>query len=77
MPQVMQPRAPARACRTQADAAGQCVEGAVQARLIRMSYFEARSHQDIATELGLPLGTVKSHLRRAFQRLQGELGNAP
>ena len=49
----------------------------VQARLIRMSYFEARSHQDIATELGLPLGTVKSHLRRAFQRLQGELGNAP
>ena len=49
----------------------------VQARLIRMSYFEARSHQDIATELGLPLGTVKSHLRRAFQRLQGELGNTP
>ena len=49
----------------------------VQARLIRMSYFEAKSHQDIASELGLPLGTVKSHLRRAFLRLQGELGGEP
>jgi len=43
---------------------------AVQARLIRMSYFEAKSHQEIADELGMPLGTVKSSLRRAFQRLQ-------
>lgn len=47
---------------------------AIQARLLRMSYFEARSHQEIATELGMPLGTVKSHLRRAFQQLQRELG---
>ena len=47
---------------------------AVQARLMRMSYFEAKSHQEIATELGMPLGTVKSHLRRAFLRLQGEIG---
>lgn len=46
----------------------------VQARLLRMSYFEAKSHQEIASELGMPLGTVKSHLRRAFLRLQGELG---
>jgi RNA polymerase sigma-70 factor (ECF subfamily) len=43
---------------------------AVQARLIRMSYFEAKSHQEIADELGMPLGTVKSSLRRAFMRLQ-------
>lgn len=43
---------------------------AIQARLIRMSYFEAKSHQQIAGELGLPLGTVKSSLRRAFLRLQ-------
>ena len=46
----------------------------VQARLLRMSYFEAKSHQEIASELGMPLGTVKSHLRRAFLRLQGQLG---
>lgn len=47
---------------------------AVQARLIRMSFFEAKSHQEIASELGMPLGTVKSHIRRAFLHLQGELG---
>jgi len=46
----------------------------VQARLMRMSYFEAKTHQEISVELGMPLGTVKSHLRRAFLRLQGELG---
>lgn len=45
----------------------------VQARLMRMSYFEAKSHQEIADELQMPLGTVKSHLRRAFLRLQGQV----
>lgn len=49
----------------------------VQARLIRMSYFEAKSHHDIAAELDMPLGTVKSHLRRAFLRLQGEIEGRP
>ena len=38
-----------------------------------MSYFEAKSHQAIADELAMPLGTVKSHLRRAFLKLQNEL----
>jgi len=49
----------------------------VQARLTRMSYFEAKTHQEIAGELSMPLGTVKSHLRRAFLRLQGEIGGQP
>lgn len=40
---------------------------------MRMSYFEAKSHQEIADELQMPLGTVKSHLRRAFLRLQGQV----
>ncbi len=31
---------------------------AVQARLVRMSYFEAKSHSEIAQALGMPLGTV-------------------
>jgi len=48
-----------------------------QARMIRMSYFEARSHSDIARELGQPLGTVKSNLRRAFAKLQAALRKAP
>ena len=50
---------------------------AVQARLMRMSYFEAKSHQEIADELQKPLGTVKSHLRRAFLRLQGQVRGQP
>lgn len=45
----------------------------VQARLIRMSYFEAKSHSEIAQELGMPLGSVKSNLRRAFAKLQAGL----
>lgn len=49
---------------------------AVQARLIRMSYFEAKSHQQISDELGMPLGTVKSSIRRAFQRLQSSVQGA-
>jgi RNA polymerase sigma factor (sigma-70 family) len=49
---------------------------AVQARLIRMSFFEAKSHQEIATEVGMPLGTVKSTLRRAFLKLQVEIGTS-
>lgn len=46
---------------------------AVQARLVRMSYFEAKSHSEIAQALGMPLGTVKSHLRRAFLQLQAKV----
>jgi RNA polymerase sigma-70 factor, ECF subfamily len=47
---------------------------ATQARLIRMSYLEAKSHSEIAHELGMPLGSVKSTLRRAFARLKAGLG---
>ncbi|PPJ42085.1 RNA polymerase subunit sigma [Pseudoxanthomonas sp. KAs_5_3] len=50
---------------------------AIQARLMRMSYFEAKSHQEISDELDMPLGTVKSHLRRAFLRLQGQVRGQP
>ena len=46
----------------------------VQARLIRLSFFEGKSHQEISTQLQMPLGTVKSHLRRAFLRLKDDLG---
>jgi len=50
---------------------------ALQARPIRMSYFEAKSHQEIANELGMPLGTVKSTIRRAFLRLQSSVLSNP
>lgn len=43
------------------------------ARLIRMSYLESKSHSEIAAELNLPLGTVKSTLRRSFEVLRSAL----
>ena len=36
---------------------------AVQARLMRMSYFEAKSHQEIADELNVSLSTVQKELK--------------
>jgi RNA polymerase sigma-70 factor (ECF subfamily) len=49
---------------------------AMQARLIRMSYLEAKTHREIADELHMPLGTVKSGIRRAFAKLQLQMGAA-
>lgn len=41
-----------------------------QAMLLRQSFFEDKSHADIAKETGLPLGTVKSRIRLALERLR-------
>ncbi|MCE7887501.1 MAG: sigma-70 family RNA polymerase sigma factor [Alphaproteobacteria bacterium PRO2] len=41
-----------------------------QAMLLRQSFFEDKSHADIAEETGLPLGTVKSRIRLALERLR-------
>jgi RNA polymerase sigma-70 factor (ECF subfamily) len=41
-----------------------------QARIVELSFFEDRPHGAIAKELGVPLGTVKSRLRLAFQRFR-------
>ena len=48
-----------------------------QARLVRMSYIEAKSHREIAEELDMPLGTVKSSLRSAFGKLRASLRRTP
>jgi RNA polymerase sigma-70 factor (ECF subfamily) len=45
----------------------------VQAKLVRMSYLESKSHSEIAHELDMPLGSVKSSLRRSFAKLQGSM----
>lgn len=42
----------------------------VQAKLVRMGYLESKSHSEISAELDMPLGSVKSSLRRAFAKLQ-------
>lgn len=44
-----------------------------QAELLRIFYFEDKTHSVIADELGLPLGTVKSRLRLAVAKLRGLL----
>ncbi len=50
--------------------------GAEQREVVRMAFFSEMSHSEIAEALGLPLGTVKSRLRLAFQRLRSDLGSA-
>lgn len=41
-----------------------------QSRVIRLSFMEERPHSEIASELGIPLGTVKSRIRLAMKRLR-------
>lgn len=38
--------------------------------LIDMAYFQGYTHEEIASELGIPLGTVKSRMRTALQELK-------
>ena len=42
-----------------------------QASVVRMAFYEDKSHSAIAAELQLPLGTVKSRIRLALTRLRG------
>lgn len=44
-----------------------------QADLLRLAYFEDKSHSVIAAQLDLPLGTVKSRIRAAMGTLRGLL----
>jgi RNA polymerase sigma factor (sigma-70 family) len=41
--------------------------------VIHMAYFEDLTHQQIAERTGLPLGTVKSDIRRGLQRIREQL----
>ena len=41
-----------------------------QRQLLQMNFYEDKSHGDIAAQLALPLGTVKTRLRRAASRLR-------
>jgi RNA polymerase sigma-70 factor, ECF subfamily len=46
-----------------------------QVRIVRLSFFEGHPHSDIAELLDIPLGTVKSRLRLALNRLRELLGD--
>jgi len=41
-----------------------------QMRAVLMAYVEGKSHREIAEELGVPTGTIKSRTRLALQRLR-------
>ncbi len=45
-----------------------------QIAVIELSYFADKPHSQIAGELGIPLGTVKSRLRLAMARLKQAMG---
>jgi len=48
-----------------------------QKAVLRLAFFEDKSHPEVAEDLGLPLGTVKSRIRLALKRLRSELGDKP
>ena len=45
-----------------------------QRELIERAYFGDLSHSEIAAETGLPLGTIKSRIRLALERLRHAMG---
>ena len=42
----------------------------LQRQMLALSFFRDLSHQEIAGQTGMPLGTVKSHIRRALEKLK-------
>lgn len=48
-----------------------------QARIVTLSFFSDKPHSQIAAELAIPLGTVKSRIRLAMVRLKALLEDAP
>ena len=46
-----------------------------QSEIVMLSFFSDKSHSQIAADLSIPLGTVKSRLRLAMTRLRAILGD--
>ena len=48
--------------------------GDAERKAVEMSFFEDLSHSQIAERLDLPLGTVKTRVRRGLLKLRDSLG---
>lgn len=46
-----------------------------QKQVLRLAFFKEKAHPEVAKELGIPLGTVKSRIRLALQRIRVEIGD--
>ena len=46
-----------------------------QQTVVTLSYLDGMSHSEIAERLGLPLGTIKSRIRLACEKLRESLGD--
>jgi RNA polymerase sigma-70 factor (ECF subfamily) len=46
---------------------------AAQAEVIRLGFFGGLSHSEIASQLGLPSGTVKGRMRLGLEKLRGQM----
>jgi RNA polymerase sigma-70 factor (ECF subfamily) len=47
---------------------------AVQRQLLALAFFKGLSHQEVSAHTGMPLGTVKTHLRKALAAMRISLG---
>ncbi|WP_067517236.1 sigma-70 family RNA polymerase sigma factor [Endozoicomonas ascidiicola] len=45
-----------------------------QAQLVYKVYYEGKTHREIADDMGMPIGSVKSGLRLAFDKLRFRMG---
>jgi RNA polymerase sigma factor (sigma-70 family) len=48
----------------------------LQRQLLSLAFFRGCTHEEIAAQTGLALGTVKSHIRRTLAALKGQLAPA-